>query len=153
MLSRRRPGGVWAGAVALLSSAAVVQAKTVVYDFNVTWLTADPTGRSERPVIGINGQWPLPTIECSVGDALVVNVHNQLGNQSTSIHFHGMFQNGTSHMDGAVGVTQCPIPPGSSMKYNFTVRLRAAAPGPEDDNDAAQTNPTRALGACRLTRR
>ena len=155
MLSCRRPRGLCAGVAALLlsSTAVVVQAKTVVYDFNVTWVTADPTGRFERPVIGINGQWPIPTMECNVGDALIVNVHNQLGNQTTAMHFHGMFQNGTSHMDGAVGVTQCPIPPGSSMKYNFTVCCRAAAPDPGDDRDAAQINPIRALGARRLTRR
>lgn len=45
----------------------------------------------------------------------------QLGNQSTSMHWHGLYQNGTSSMDGAVGVTQCDIPPGRSMTYNFTV--------------------------------
>ena len=43
----------------------------------------------------------------------------QLGNQSTSLHFHGLFQNGTNAMDGPVGVTQCDIPPGESMTYDF----------------------------------
>lgn len=37
------------------------------------------------------------------------------------MHFHGMYQNGTNHMDGAVGLTQCEVPPGSSFTYNFTV--------------------------------
>ena len=32
-----------------------------------------------------------------------------------------MFQNGTNEMDGASMVTQCPVPPGSSITYNFTV--------------------------------
>ena len=32
-----------------------------------------------------------------------------------------MYQNGSSHMDGPVGVSQCEIPPGSSFTYNFTV--------------------------------
>lgn len=45
----------------------------------------------------------------------------QLGNESTSMHFHGLFQNGTNDMDGPVGVTQCGIPPGSSFTYNFTI--------------------------------
>ncbi|KAG0289678.1 hypothetical protein BGZ96_006803 [Linnemannia gamsii] len=39
----------------------------------------------------------------------------------TAIHWHGMFQNGTNWMDGTSGVTQCPIPPGQSFTYNFTV--------------------------------
>lgn len=45
----------------------------------------------------------------------------QLGNQSTSLHFHGLFQNGTNEMDGPVGVTQCDVPPGSTFTYNFTI--------------------------------
>jgi FtsP/CotA-like multicopper oxidase with cupredoxin domain len=32
-----------------------------------------------------------------------------------------MFQNGTNWMDGTTGITQCPVPPGQSFLYNFTV--------------------------------
>lgn len=100
-----------------------VQAATINYDFNITWVTANPDGAFARTTIGINGQWPIPTIRCTVGDRIIVNVNNQLGNQSTSLHFHGLFQNGTTNMDGPVGVTQCSIPPGGSFTYNFTVRI------------------------------
>lgn len=72
--------------------------------------------------MGINGQWPIPYITADVGDRVIVNVVNDLGNQSTGLHFHGLFQNGTSHMDGPVRVTQCPIPPGGSFTYDFEVR-------------------------------
>ncbi len=34
-------------------------------------------------------------------------------------HWHGLLQKGTSFMDGATGVTQCPIAPGSSFLYSF----------------------------------
>ena len=105
----------------LVSQAVQSQAKTVTYDFNVTWVQANPDGLQERKVIGINGQWPLPVIEVDRGDQLVVNMYNGLGDKSTSIHFHGMYQNGTNEMDGAAMVTQCPVPPGSSFTYNFTV--------------------------------
>ncbi|PYH88052.1 hypothetical protein BO71DRAFT_489066 [Aspergillus ellipticus CBS 707.79] len=97
------------------------QAKTVTYDFNVTWVTANPDGLYDRQVVGINGQWPLPVIEVDKGDQLVVNMYNGLGDKSTSIHFHGMYQTNTTDMDGPSMVTQCPVPPGSSMTYNFTV--------------------------------
>ena len=97
------------------------QAKTVTLDFNVTWVNANPDGLAERKVVGINGQWPLPVIEVDKGDQLIVNTYNGLGDKSTSIHWHGMFQNGTNNMDGPSMVTQCPIPPGSSYTYNFTV--------------------------------
>ncbi|KAF5019004.1 hypothetical protein F66182_9022 [Fusarium sp. NRRL 66182] len=96
-------------------------AATVSYDFTVEWVRANPDGAFERPTIGINGQWPIPRIEASVGDTILVNAHNNLGNQSTSLHFHGLFMNGSNHMDGPSQVTQCPIQPGESFLYNFTI--------------------------------
>lgn len=102
----------------LVSSAA---AATVTYDFNITWVTAQPDGFS-RPTIGINGQWPIPHITATVGDRVIVNVNNQLGNQTTTLHFHGLYMNGTTHMDGPVGVSQCSIPVGGSFVYDFNVR-------------------------------
>ena len=99
----------------------VVHAATIVYDFNITWVAANPDGAFVRPTIGINGQWPIPDIRCAVGDRLIINVNNYLVNQTTSLHFHGLFQNGSTAMDGSAGVTQCSIPPGASFKYNFTV--------------------------------
>jgi iron transport multicopper oxidase len=49
-----------------------------------------------------------------------VNTHNSLGNETTSLHFHGMYQNGTAAYDGDVGVSQCPMSPGNSFTYTFT---------------------------------
>lgn len=97
------------------------QATTVTYDWNITWVRANPDGQHERPTIGINGQWPLPHLTATVGDHIVINVDNQLGNQSTSLHFHGLYMNGSTHMDGPVGVSQCAIPSGMTFKYDFTV--------------------------------
>lgn len=87
----------------LLLFDSLAQAATVTYDFNITWLLTNPDGAFDKPTIGINGQWPIPHITANVGDSVVVNVNNQLGNQSTSLHFHGLYQNGTAEMDGAVG--------------------------------------------------
>lgn len=109
--------------VALAGLTRLAAAATINHDFNVTWVRANPDGAFERPVIGINGRWPLPTIECNVGDRIVIKLNNQLGNQSTSLHFHGLFQNGTVQMDGPAGVTQCPVLPGNSITYNFTVNI------------------------------
>lgn len=109
-------------ALLLLASAAVSSAATVTYNWNIGWVTAAPDGTS-RPVIGINGAWPNPTIEATAGDQVIINVVNQLGNESTSLHFHGISQTGTSFMDGPAGVTQCGIPPGASFQYNFIVSV------------------------------
>jgi iron transport multicopper oxidase len=105
----------------VLGSVWPVFAATVTYDFKIGWVTANPDKAFDRPVIGINGEWPIPRIEANIGDNVIVNVQNDLGNQSTSLHFHGLFMNGTTHMDGPAQVTQCQIPPGVSFTYNFTV--------------------------------
>lgn len=107
--------------LALLFLALSARAATVTYDFDIAWTTANPDRAFERSVIGINGQWPPPIMHANKGDTVVVHAHNGLKNVTTSLHFHGIFQNGTTHMDGAAGVTQCPIAPGSSITYNFTV--------------------------------
>jgi len=105
----------------LLALVSAVVAKTITYDFNISWVSANPDGQFERPVIGINGQWPIPTIRGDVGDRIIINTLNSLGDQDTSLHFHGLFMNGTTHMDGPVQVSQCAIPPGGRFTYNFTV--------------------------------
>lgn len=58
-------------------------------------------------------------MEVNEGDTLVIDVHNRMTN-STSLHWHGFHQNGTNFMDGTPGITNCPIPPGSSFRYEFT---------------------------------
>jgi iron transport multicopper oxidase len=105
----------------LLAFAGISEAAVVTYDFNITWVRANPDGLFERPAIGINGKWPLPVMTGTVGDQVIVNVDNQLGNQSTTLHFHGLFMNGSTEMDGPVQVSQCGIPPGSQFTYKFNV--------------------------------
>jgi FtsP/CotA-like multicopper oxidase with cupredoxin domain len=73
-----------------------------------------------RPMMLINGMFPGPLIECNEGDEIVVHVSNRATN-ATSFHWHGLYQNGTNWMDGTVGVTQCPIAPGTDFTYRFKV--------------------------------
>ena len=74
-----------------------------------------------RPMMVINKQFPGPMIECNEGDTITVHVQNMAVN-ATSFHWHGIYQNGTNWMDGAVGITQCPIVPGSSFTYEFKIK-------------------------------
>lgn len=48
-----------------------------------------------------------------------VTIHNKLQYNGTSVHFHGIRQLHTPHMDGVNGITQCPIAPGDSFTYKF----------------------------------
>src|SRR5207245_5545176 len=68
---------------------------------------------------GFNGQVHGPTIEAVEGDRVRIYVTNQLP-APTAIHWHGIFlPNG---MDGVSGLTQKPIDPGDTFKYEFTLR-------------------------------
>jgi FtsP/CotA-like multicopper oxidase with cupredoxin domain len=105
----------------ILDSTWNVNAAPQVREYN--WKIVDIVGNPDgvfRPMLTINGQFPGPMIECNEGDTLVIEVENQSVN-ATSIHFHGMLQNGTNFMDGATGITQCPIAPKRKFRYEFTV--------------------------------
>jgi iron transport multicopper oxidase len=80
------------------------------YQWDVTWVNAAPDG-FHRPVIGINGKWPPPVLEGTVGENITVVVTNKLGSETTSIHWHGIKQLQNGVMDGPTQVSQCPIPP------------------------------------------
>lgn len=90
------------------------------YNWVVQNIEANPDGVF-RTMITINGQFPGELIRCNEGDTIVVNVENKAVN-ATAIHWHGLFQNGSNHMDGTPGATQCPIAPGRSFRYEFTVK-------------------------------
>lgn len=89
------------------------------YDWIISEHDLNPDG-VYRPMSLINAMFPGPLVECNEGDEIVVHVHNQASN-ATSIHWHGMYQNGTNWMDGTVGISQCPIAPGQSFTYRFNV--------------------------------
>jgi manganese oxidase len=65
-----------------------------------------------------NGQVHGPTIECGEGDRVRIYVTNKLP-ASTSIHWHSILV--PSGMDGVGGLSQAPIQPGETFKYEFTV--------------------------------
>ena len=41
--------------------------------------------------------------------------------EPTTLHHHGMFFNSSSWNDGAVGVTECGIPPGGDASYSIDI--------------------------------
>ncbi|CEP21266.1 unnamed protein product [Cyberlindnera jadinii] len=101
---------------ALASSAL---AETHVYNWTAAWGTANLDGY-ERPVITCNGEFPWPDVIVNKGDRVIVHLNNGFDDRNTSLHFHGLFQHGTNQMDGPEMITQCPVPIGHTMTYNFT---------------------------------
>lgn len=87
-------------------------------------LVAEPVKRrfSDGLVVncwGYNGQTPGPVIEAVEGDRVRFYVTNHLP-EATTVHWHGiLLPNG---MDGVSGLSQPPIPPGETFKYEFTLK-------------------------------
>ncbi|CAI4695601.1 AVN_HP_G0082750.mRNA.1.CDS.1 [Saccharomyces cerevisiae] len=108
-------------AVLLFSMLSLAQAETHTFNWTTGWDYRNVDGLKSRPVITCNGQFPWPDITVNKGDRVQVYLTNGMNNTNTSMHFHGLFQNGTASMDGVPFLTQCPIAPGSTMLYNFTV--------------------------------
>ncbi|KAJ3308431.1 ferroxidase fet3 [Boothiomyces sp. JEL0838] len=100
----------------------LVEAARVTYDWKITYVdNVNPDGLFPRRAIGVNGQWPIPAINVTMGDTLVINVQNAL-DVPTTLHSHGLFQNGTNYYDGVPGVTECGIAPGSSFMYEIPIQ-------------------------------
>ncbi|XP_076674764.1 uncharacterized protein LOC143372472 isoform X2 [Andrena cerasifolii] len=74
---------------------------------------------SSRSFLGINGKSPGPRIEVCLGDAIEVLLYNRLGSEELSLHWHGLQQKGSNHMDGVSMVTQCPILPFGGFRYKL----------------------------------
>ncbi|KAJ7469023.1 laccase [Mycena latifolia] len=96
-------------------------AADVYYDIPVSNVNVAPDGFPRDAIQA--GTFPGQLIIANKGDVLHLNVTNSLNNptmrRSTSIHWHGIFQDRTSSEDGPSFVNQCPIAPGNFYQYNF----------------------------------
>ncbi|KAF2713059.1 multicopper oxidase [Pleomassaria siparia CBS 279.74] len=92
---------------------------TRTYDMHVAYQTIAPDGVM-RNGITVNGQFPGPLVEANWGDWILFKVTNDLTNEGTTLHAHGMLQSNTSWYDGVPAVSQCPITPnGGTLEMLF----------------------------------
>ncbi|KAG6864209.1 hypothetical protein C0991_011545, partial [Blastosporella zonata] len=115
------------GLCALLLSASV-QAIGPVTDLLISNKLIAPDGVTRSTVLA-GGTFPGPVISGNKGDVFKINVSNTLQDptmlRATTIHWHGIYQNGTNWADGPAMVTQCPIVPNDSFVYQFPVYQQA----------------------------
>lgn len=78
-----------------------------------------PADGIERSILVVNRQMPGPAIEVCQGDRITIDVINLLHSESTTMHWHGQHHVKTPYMDGVPYVSQCPILPGSTFRYDF----------------------------------
>ncbi|CAG8949270.1 hypothetical protein HYFRA_00004895 [Hymenoscyphus fraxineus] len=87
------------------------------------WITAENITLSAdgytRQVLAFNGTIPGPAIVGDWGDNFIIHVTNNMPNNGTAIHWHGLRQLNSVEYDGVPGVTQCPIAPGDTLTYRF----------------------------------
>ncbi|KAG1746509.1 laccase [Suillus lakei] len=83
----------------------------------------------KRSAILAGGTFPGPIISAQKGDNFAINVVNKLTDgsmlKSTSVHWHGIYQNRTNYADGVTFVTQCPIAQNHSFLYSFDAQGQA----------------------------
>lgn len=91
---------------------------TQYLDWRVTSEHRRPDGVLKEIYL-INDLFPGPTIEARSGDTLIITVTNAVQAEPIAIHWHGLHV--SNAMDGAAGVTQCPIAPGGQFVYNITI--------------------------------
>ncbi|KAI3780210.1 hypothetical protein L2E82_10181 [Cichorium intybus] len=89
------------------------------FHFNVQWKNISRLC-SRKAILTVNGEYPGPTIAVNEGENVEIKVTNGVS-INTTIHWHGIKQLRTGWADGPAYVTQCPIRPGQSYTYKFTV--------------------------------
>ncbi|KAH9750677.1 Laccase-3 [Citrus sinensis] len=70
--------------------------------------------------VTVNGQFPGPTLQVRDGDTLIITTINR-AQYNITLHWHGVNLKGNPWADGPEYVTQCPIQPGRSYTYQFTI--------------------------------
>ncbi|HEO1794101.1 TPA: copper resistance system multicopper oxidase [Acinetobacter baumannii] len=103
-----------------LFSSTWVMAAVKEYDLTIAEQTVNITGKPLKRIT-VNGKFVAPLLEFEEGDDAVIRVHNQLKNQDSSIHWHGLILPGI--MDGVPGFNQFDgIAPNKTYEYKFKVR-------------------------------
>ncbi|KAE8421217.1 multicopper oxidase-domain-containing protein [Aspergillus pseudocaelatus] len=87
-------------------------------DWHITSGLRRPDGVLKQVYL-INDLFPGPTIEARSGDTLLITVTNAVKEESIALHWHGIHV--TNAMDGAAGISQCPIAPAAQFVYNVTI--------------------------------
>ncbi|XP_043702182.1 laccase-4-like isoform X2 [Telopea speciosissima] len=105
--------------VAFLFPAAIVEGRVRHYKFNVVMKNTTRLC-STKPIVTVNGRFPGPNLYAREDDNVLIKVVNHV-KYNITIHWHGVRQLRTGWADGPAYITQCPIQPGQSYTYNFTI--------------------------------
>lgn len=106
--------------VILFFSLLSLQAKTVEYELKIAEEYWAPAGLKPIRALTLNGSIPGPTLKFRVGDTARITVHNNLRNEDTSIHWHGLLL--PNAQDGVPYLTTPSIQPGTRHVFEFPLK-------------------------------
>ncbi|KAJ2778448.1 ferroxidase fet3 [Coemansia interrupta] len=107
--------------IACLALLSATHGRRVVENWDITYVTSNRgLNQTAKRGISVNGKYPMPVVHATMGDTLVLNIHNSL-DQPTTLHTHGMFQRNTAYYDGAAMTTECAIAPGTNFTYEINL--------------------------------
>ena len=90
------------------------------YHLNINQEMVNITGKAVKRMT-VNGKFIAPLLEFEEGDEAVIHVQNQLKDQDTSLHWHGILL--PALMDGVPGFNGFKgIQPNGDFEYRFKVR-------------------------------
>ncbi|HNR53821.1 MAG TPA: multicopper oxidase domain-containing protein [Flavobacteriales bacterium] len=90
--------------------------KVTRYELFVSDTIVNYTGK-DRKACAVNGGIPMPTLEFTEGDTALIIVHNVMGKEETSLHWHGLIL--PNEFDGVPYLTTAPIRAGETQVYKF----------------------------------
>ena len=100
-----------------------MEQEQLLHRFGMEWDIFGMVNLTGKPVkrMTVNGKFIAPLLEFEEGDEAVIHVHNQLKDQDTSLHWHGLLLPGL--MDGVPGFNGFQgIHPQGDFTYRFKVR-------------------------------
>jgi len=91
-----------------------------VHEYNLI-IDNEVVNKAGKDVMGmtVNGSIPGPTLRFKEGEYAIINVTNKM-EVETSIHWHGLLL--PNFFDGVPYLTTPPIAPGTTLKYEFTIK-------------------------------
>ncbi|KAI8099209.1 Cupredoxin [Halteromyces radiatus] len=98
----------------------LVEGKLRTFELNIGEGDLNPDcGKQVSRVMLVNGQYPGPPLRATMNDDIHIIVRNIGTRESTTVHYHGILQIGTTESDGMPNVTQAAIPPGGEYHQRF----------------------------------
>ncbi|MBL6953723.1 MAG: copper resistance system multicopper oxidase [Alphaproteobacteria bacterium] len=104
--------------MAFLAALIPLASQADIYNLTVDKVVID-TGEFKKEGIGYNGASPGPVLRFDEGEAVTINVTNNL-DVSTSVHWHGLIL--PYQQDGVPAISYDGIKPGETFTYNFPIR-------------------------------